>query len=129
MFGEDIFAAALGLTSPWFISSINFNVEDRRLDIEIDFKRGSKFDYVNSDGSRIPGHVHDTRVIKWQHLNFFQHKCFLQARIPRVKNDDGAIQRVRAPWEGEINGFTKLFEALLLQLISAMPVLKVQKFS
>ena len=50
MFQEDIFAAALGITSPWYIESINFDDNNSRLDVRVNFKVGSKFDYIDTEG-------------------------------------------------------------------------------
>ena len=41
---EGIFTSALGIESPWFVESVVFDVEKRRLDIRLDFKRGSRFE-------------------------------------------------------------------------------------
>ena len=40
---KDLFQTALGITSPWFIESLNFNTEKSRLDIYLNFKKGSTF--------------------------------------------------------------------------------------
>jgi transposase len=61
----------------------------------------------------------------WRHLNFFEHECHIHARIPRVKLPNGKVKLISTPWEGLSNGFTLLFEALLLQLCQAMPINQV----
>ena len=58
-------------------------------------------------------------------MNFFEHECYLHAKVPRVKLPNGKVKRISTPWEGLSNGFTLLFEAFLLQLCQAMPVNKV----
>lgn len=62
---EAIFTAALGVESPWFVDSVAFDVSHKRLDIRLDFKRGSKFEV---DG--VACAVHDTVEKSWRHLNF-----------------------------------------------------------
>jgi len=127
---KDLFARALHLETPWFISELDFNELDKRLVIFVDFKKGSKFDYSHSDDN-ISGTfpVYDTVQKSWQHLNFFEHECHISARVPRIKTDDGKVRLIKTPWEGMNNGFTLLFEALLLQLSSNMPVNKVSKLT
>jgi len=39
----DLFQLALGLKPPWQVSSSEFNPEQKRLDIKIDFPKGSTF--------------------------------------------------------------------------------------
>ena len=48
----------------------------------MDFKKGSTFSCVNctSKGAK----PYDTEERTWRHLNFFEHKIYLTARVPRV---------------------------------------------
>lgn len=119
---ETIFTAALGVESPWFVESVAFNTEAKRLDIRLDFKRGSRFEV---DGVACP--VHDTEQKTWRHLNFFQHECYLHARVPRVDTPDGRVLMVMPAWAGKLSGFTLLFEALVVQLCKHMPVSQVSQ--
>ncbi|GHV13298.1 ISL3 family transposase ISMac21 [Fibrobacterales bacterium] len=127
MFQKQLFSAALGLSNPWQVTAIDFNAYAKRLDIHIDFTAGSKFSIgdENDDGTAYP--VHDTVEKEWRHLNFFQHECYLHARTPRVKLADGSVRLVTPPWAGKSRGFTLLFEALLMQLLTCMPVKQVEK--
>ena len=60
---------------------------------------------------------------KWRHLNIFEHECYLECRLPRVKCQQcGKIKTLKGPWEGKIKGFTLLFEAFALTLLREMPV-------
>ena len=115
-----LFGLALGIKSPWFVEKIEFSEQDKRLDIHINFTRGSKFEV---DGALCP--VHDTEQKTWRHLNFFQHECYLHARTPRVKTEDGRVLMVLPPWAGKMYGFTLLFEALIVELCRHMPVTQV----
>jgi transposase len=47
--------------------------------------------------------------------------------VPRIKIDKKSIRLIQPPWSGLSNGFTLLFEALVLQLASHMPVNTVSK--
>jgi len=123
---------ALNITDPWFVSNLDFNAESKRLDVYIDFKKGSTFDYVdiNNNNETISNlKAYDTKDKIWRHLNFFEHECYLHARVPRVKLPNGKTKLIKTPWEGLSNGFTLLFEALLVQLAQAMPVSKVAKIT
>lgn len=122
-----IFQQALHINAPWFIKSIDFNEEQKRLDIHIDFERGAKFSV--DDAPKKAYTAYDTTVKIWRHLNFFEHECFLHARIPRIKNDEGKLRLISPPWSGVVNGFTLLFEALIMQLAQAMPVHNVAKLT
>ena len=41
----NLFEQALGLKKPWFIKDMQFSAEQKKLDIYIDFERGSAFFY------------------------------------------------------------------------------------
>ena len=125
---KQIFELALHIKSPWYIKNIEFIEKDKRLNIYIDFKRGSLFEYKDSDGNVLGKFkAFDTTNKKWRHLNFFEHECYLHARVPRVKLDNGKVKLIKTPWEGLSNGFTMLFEALIMQLMAHMPVLKISQ--
>lgn len=122
----DIFAAALQLPEPWYISSIEFreavdNPQLRELHIFIDFKAGAKFP-CPADGCGAPCSVHDTAERVWRHVNFFQYPCYLHARTPRVKCPDHKVLLAAVPWARPGSGFTLLFEGLTLLLAQDMPV-------
>ena len=45
MITQELFQMALNITDPWFVTNIDFNVENKKLDIYVDFKKGSTFSY------------------------------------------------------------------------------------
>lgn len=128
MFTQQLFELALNVTDPWYIKDIQFSAENKRLDIHIDFHRGAVFHYESAD-ENIKGDfkVYDTADKQWRHLNFFEHECYLHARVPRLDINETIKRQVNPPWSGLGNGFTLLFEALILQLASHMPVHTVSR--
>jgi len=128
---QELFQMALNVTDPWFVSDSFFDAKAKRLDIYIDFKKGSTFRYFDQkeDKEYTGLKAYDTSDKRWRHLNFFEHECYLHARVPRVKLPNGKVKHITTPWEGLSNGFTLLFEALALQLCQAMPVSKVAKIT
>jgi transposase len=128
MFTQKLFEIALNIKDPWYIKYIQFSAEDKRLDIHIDFRKGAAFHYESVD-EKINGDfkVYDTVDKQWRHLNFFEHECYLHARVPRLDISNTIKRQVTPPWSGRGNGFTLLFEALILQLASHMPVHTVSR--
>ena len=124
---SQIFSLALGLVEPWFVEKVHLSeVEDsspnKELHIHINFHKGHEF--VTDDGQK--GKGYDTELKTWRHLDFFQHKCFLHARVPRIELADGKVRQISVPWARSGSGFTLLFEAYSMLLIeSEMPVNKV----
>jgi transposase len=124
MNSEQLFALALGLQSPWYIKEIDLQQSEGmvgELHIYLDFERGALFQIEGQE----PCKAYDSTDRTWQHLNFFQHKCFLHARAPRVKTNSGKVRTVPVPWARPGSGFTLLFEAYAMLLIECeMPVSK-----
>jgi transposase len=116
----DLFQLALGLSSPWTVTRSEFDGQDGRLDLYVDFPRGSRFACPRC--GREGCAVHDTKDDTWRHLDFFQHRTHLHARTPRVTCPDCGVLKVATPWARAGSGFTLLFEAYLLALAKAMPI-------
>src|SRR5271167_1003162 len=116
----DLFQLALGLASPWMVTRSEFDAVDGRLDLCVDFPRGSRFACVQCgrDGCA----VHDTKEETWRHLDFFQHRTLLHARTPRVTCPECGVRKVATPWARAGSGFTLLFEAYVLALAKTMPI-------
>jgi len=117
MTSDRLFEAALGISAPWHVAGTDFDVAQRLLRIRVDFEAGSRFAVAGEAGMHP---VHDTVEKSYRHLNFFQHECHLQVRVPRVKLPDGGVRQVEPQWTGKLSGFTLLFEALVLALSREM---------
>ena len=125
MNSTELFSIALCLESPWQIREVRLesvsNIE-QELHIYLDFARGTKF--LSRTGEFTT--AYDTEEKRWQHLNFFQHRCYLHARVPRLQDADGKFYQIDVPWARAGSGFTLLFEAFAMLLIeSEMPVCNV----
>lgn len=122
----EIFTMALCLTEPWHVTKADFvKCEDssKELHIWIDFTKGFKFS--TPDGKVT---AYDTVEKTWRHLNFFQHRCYIHARVPRIRINDHEVKYVDVPWARQNSGFTMLFEAYSMLLIEEeMPVNSVAK--
>lgn len=116
---------ALGLTPPWTVVRSDFDTEAGRLDVQIDFTPGSRFACPNCGAADCP--AYDTQRKTWRHLDFFQHQAYLNARVPRVRCETCGIRQVNVPWARPDSGFTLLFEAMVMTMVSAMPVKAVAR--
>lgn len=116
----ELFKAALGLQDPWRVESMDFDPAGRRLDLHLDFARGTRF--ACPEGDEAVCAVHDTATKTWRHLDFFQHQAYLHARVPRVACPAHGVRQVSLPWARPESGFTLLFEALAMALLAEMPV-------
>lgn len=121
---KNLFEIALGINSPWYVKSVEFTEEKRRLDIYIDFKKGAKFSYEREENLK----PYDTKKKTWKHLNFFEYETYIHARVPRVQKGD-KVRLIKTPWEGIYSGFTLLYEAMIVSLAKHMPVHTIGKMT
>src|ERR1017187_8758212 len=105
---NELFRAALGLLPPWLVSRCAFDESAGRLDIHLDFPRGSGFPCPLCG---VPCKAYATDELSWRHPNFFQHQAFLLARPPRVECSRCGIRRVAVPWARPDSSFTLLFRS------------------
>lgn len=124
MMTAKLFEAALGMTSPWYINGVDFDVAKKLLTLNVDFVAGSRFAVPEVEGMHP---VHDTVTKRYRHLNFFQHECHLVVRVPRVRLPDGGTRQVEPDWAGRLAGFTLLFEALIMSMCREMPFAAVAR--
>lgn len=121
-----LFSLALGLDgTPWFVKEVRLDPAARRLDLELDFKPGTRFLHPITSQ---PSPVHDTVLKSWRHMNFFQFECHLHARVPRVCDPEQGVRLIPVPWARPDSGFTLLMEALMVLLArTAMAVNEVAR--
>ena len=121
----DLFRMALGIEPPWVVMKSTFDGAAKRLDIYLDFARGSRLACPQCGAA---GCVAYDGVDKtWRHLNFFQHEAYLRARVPRVTCQGCGVKEVAVPWAWVDSGFMLLFEALVMAMVQAMPVAVVAR--
>ena len=121
-----MFHELLGLGMNWEVRESRFEKQSGIVFLEI-AERPELWESLRcpKDGGRVSCYDH-TEVLKWRHLNIFQHRCEITCRLPRGKcGQCGHIFRVRPPWEGLSTHFSKEFEAFALMLMREMPVAKV----
>jgi transposase len=151
MVEQELFTAALGLVPPWRVARSEFTKSDEpqsgtgakaapardavagpvqdsgQLDLFLQFPRGARFACPQPGCDERECPVHDTEDKTWRHLNFFQYKAYLHAKVPRVRCPEHGVRMVTVSWARPESGFTLLFEALLVALAGSMPMRKIKK--
>ena len=96
MVTERIFEAALGISTARCIAGMNFEPQQRKLSIRVDFEVSSRFAVPGQAGEHP---ARDTVTETYPHLNFFQL--------------NGKVALITPPWSGKLSGFTLVFEPLV----------------
>lgn len=123
---KSVFEMALGITEPWELTDMDFRPDEKgkmSMFLEVSFARGSKFaDPATGELCDI----YDTRERTWRHMNFFQYRCYVTAKVPRITTSTG-VKTAEVPWGRTGTGFTLMMEGVLLTLLSKLPVSVVAK--
>ena len=79
----ELLALGLGVTQPWRLVSQHLEIEKspHELHLALEADRGSMFACPECGRSC---KAHDFAEFRWRHLNFFQHHCYITARVPRT---------------------------------------------
>jgi transposase len=121
MHQNDVLMLGLGLTSPWKLLDQHLDVQasPNELQLSVGTDRGTQFQCPKC-AALCP--AHDYQQKKWRHLNFFQHHCYITAKVPRIKCAEHGVHLIEIPWSRPESGFTLLFEQVALSLVREMPV-------
>ena len=114
-----LFEAALQLQGTgWKVVSSSFGGKPLQMEIVMEHN------YVGlrcpACGEQCPGY--DAVEKRWRHLNFFQYRCELVAKVPRVNCPRDGVRLSEVPWASAESGFTLLFEAMIMLLAAEMPI-------
>ncbi|AKJ37347.1 transposase [Methanosarcina barkeri CM1] len=122
---EKTFEIPLNVKEPWQITNAEFDLTSEKLNIWIDFKRGSKFPCPKCGKPNCS--AYDTKEKVLRHINYFQYSTYLHCRIPRIECENCGVLQIKVPWAREKSNFTLRMEALILELSKRMPVLQIGK--
>jgi len=118
---RELWQKALCPEGPWLVSDVDFKPDEGRIDITFTLPPGTRWPYPGCGTADQPAHDYQERT--WRHLNFFQYKAFLHAKVPRINcSKCGGTKQIEVPWSRPGIGFTLLFEALVLNLAQHMAV-------
>jgi transposase len=122
MDANTVLALGLGVTPPWRLvgQRLDTSKQPHELHLEVAADRGSLFPCPVCGK---PCKAHDFAEFTWRHLNFFQHHCYITAKVPRTDCPEHGVLRITVPWAREGSRFTLLFEQAALMLVREMPVL------
>lgn len=114
----DFLGEMLGITKDFAVTKIEKNEFDKTINIHIKYlpktysKSGKEYAIYDC-----------TPVRKWQHLNWFEYKCYLIGSLPRHIADDGNPKVIDISFAPPQKGYTHLFAR---EVIFALKKVRVQ---
>jgi transposase len=112
----------LGIQSPW-----------RVVDVQVDRDAKVVETFVSYEGpGQCPtcsqvGPIHDHRERRWRHLDLYEFRAYVTARVPRVSCSEHGVHQIPVPWADGKSSFTALFERLVISLLGEMTISGVAK--
>ena len=116
----ELYRHLLGLEPPWFVSNVELDVKDQRVDVWTEHEDRILWPCPVC-GKSLPLYDH-TEVRVWRHLDSCQFMTYLHARPPRVKCPEHNVLQVRLPWAEERSRFTAMFERLAIDVLQESSV-------
>jgi transposase len=106
-----LYAAILGIQSPWHVLDVDVRAEQEEVYVKIGAASGSSFRCPKCD-KVAPGY--DSRHRTWRHLDTCQFTTFVVVDVPRVQCAEHGVLQIHVPWAEPGSGFTALMEALII---------------
>lgn len=121
----ELYGQLLGLTPPWKVTKVDLRLAEGSVDVFVDHARGTKFPCPTC-GAMLPvaDHAEERR---WRHLDTFQYRTLLHARIPRVDCSEHGKLQVSVPWAEPKSRFTLLFERIAIDVLKQTSVTGAQR--
>lgn len=114
---KELYQHILGLSSPWFVESVELNTEAQEIVVAVEHPRGTKFCCPECT-RELPCYDHAEKR-RWRHLDSCQFKTILSAKIPRVNCPEHGVRNIQVPWALKNSRFTLLFERFAIDVLQA----------
>jgi transposase len=83
----------LPINSSWKISEVKVDEFSGEIDVALEYA----LPHIEVDKKRY--NIYDHRPSRrWRHLDLWQYKTFISARLPRYKDEKGFYHTVEIPW-------------------------------
>lgn len=121
---KTLYSKLLGLMPPWGVEKVELKLAEGEVHVSVALP--PKELWVCPEClERAP--IHDHRERTWRHLDTFQYRTLLHARIPRLNCPNHGIKQIRVPWAEENSRVTSLFEALAIDWMKQASISAVAK--
>ena len=95
----------LPIDSSWNIVEVKVDEPQESIEIELNYGKP----YIEEGGKRYS--IYDHRPIRhWRHLDLWQYKTYISARLPRYKDSSGFYHTLSIPWADSGEQMTDLLE-------------------
>ena len=111
-----LYAQLLGLSLPWFVSSVELDIEALEMHVHLDHEKDWTFTCPEC-AEACPVHDHSPERV-WRDLDTHRAITLIHCRLPRVRCPDHGVQTVKIPWADPHSRYTRLFESQIIELLT-----------
>jgi predicted RNA-binding Zn-ribbon protein involved in translation (DUF1610 family) len=98
-----VVSATLGLCYPWQVTSVSISIDEKRIDISVDFDPGGVISCPDCGEER---NISAAGQETWYHDDFFNRAAYLHTVIPRIHCPSCGNDTVERPWTRTGSRFT-----------------------
>ncbi len=111
------YALLLGIGSPWEVKTVELNLSEKKVEIELNWQWGQDARCPECDRACS---IHDCAPERtWRHLDTMQFTTLLRARTPRAACPTHGVKTMQVPWAEPQGRFTLLFERFAVEVLLA----------
>lgn len=92
----ELYTQLLGVTEPWSVKQVDLSIENNRVTVEVELKRGIFWADPEVEGGR--AHINGWTERQWRHLDTCQFETIIKARVPQLKYGSGKVEELAVPW-------------------------------
>ena len=77
-----LYETLLGLQTPWSVKTVDLSLEEQRVVVEVELKRGQVWADPTDNTKR--AHINGWNERQWRHLDTCQFETIIKARVPQL---------------------------------------------
>lgn len=117
---REFYQQVLGLSKPWKVKAVRMELKQRQIVVEVECEEQIWGNPIS--GAR--AHVHEWNLRRWRHLDTCQFETLIEARVPRLRYEDGSTEEVTVPWAERYSRLSKLMESFVIQVVESCHTVK-----
>ncbi len=111
---EETLVEILELGEGWIVKDVRIDKKIKEIDIFIEYTNSTGYFPETKELLNVYDYGSSRRI---RHLDLFEYKCYLIARIPRVKNNKLEVRNIVLKWADERVSFSYLFESRVIEAL------------
>ena len=111
---EELLKGILNLGEGWEVKDIKIDSKVKEIDIYVEYTNTTAFFSSTNEKCKIYDFSNTRRI---RHLDIFDYKAFINARIPRVINESSDVRVIELSWADERVSYSYLFEHKIIETL------------